>query len=51
LKEQVPFKRDRRYLRRLTAFVSSRPPAHEDFMTRALEYGYDEARRQLGIWA
>jgi len=49
LKKQVPFKQDRAYLRRLTAFVSCRPPAHEDFMTRALEYGYDEARRQLGI--
>jgi HNH endonuclease len=49
LKEQVPFKQDRKYLRRLTAFVSCRPPAYVDFMTRALEYGYEEARRQLGI--
>jgi hypothetical protein len=29
--------------------VSCRPPAREDFMARALEYGYDETRRQLGI--
>jgi hypothetical protein len=50
LKKQVPFKQDIKYLRRLTAFVSCRPPAHRDFMTRALEYGYDEVWRQLGIW-
>ena len=49
LKEQVSFKQNRNYLRHLTAFVSCRLPAHEDFMTRALEYGYEEARRQLGI--
>jgi hypothetical protein len=49
LKEQVPFKQDRKYLRRLTAFVSCRPPTHRDFMTKALEYGYEEVRRQVGI--
>jgi len=46
LEEKVSFKMDRRYLRRLTAFVSSRPPARPDFMVRGLEYGYDEARRR-----
>src|SRR5260370_6094903 len=44
---KVKFRQDRAYLQRLVAFVSAREPARQDFMIKALNYGYDEAGKLL----
>jgi hypothetical protein len=45
---KAKFKQDRDYLERLVVFVSNRKPMRKDFSMRALNYGYDEARKLLG---
>ncbi len=47
LREKVPFKMERKYLRRLMAFVTYRESSKKDPTLPALEYGYQEASAQL----
>lgn len=47
LREHVLFRSELAYLRRLTGFVSSRRPESEDFMSKGIEFGYEEVRKRF----